>query len=336
MPGSYIKNQKAQPVNIRTNGSNTQSIKAGVPGSAAVGGNSTGRGFDPLGLLRNWVFGATHQENRNQGNTYNNNPVEQKNQKYVTTGYSGKTQALGGTEQALDTRSLRPNGIYNPYLSGQKKSVTSDPSSNIGPVNFNAQRNTNAHPMATTANPYTITDAQTGNTGGFNGNISTEGNTNVGLSAIRIPNVATYASGADLATTDKTNTINQTQNKFSTDLPMQRQAFSKAAKKVSWQVADHVHAAIPPTDPRWNMKQNLYQKALQSEDPLIEIQNNPQLKPSQQFMQQKGANITQLMNYDSFNGNFQENHIQGFKESSILPFVLIAGAIGVIFVLRRK
>jgi len=333
---SYIKNQKAQPVNIRTNGSITQSVQAGVPTKAAVGGNATGRGFDPLGLLRNWVFGSSGQLNQNQGNTYNNTPVEQSNQKYVTTGYSGKSQALGGTEQALDTRSLRPNGIYNPYLSGQKKSATSDPTSNIGQVNFNAQRNTNAHPMTTTINPYTITQAQTGNTGGFNGNISIQGNTNVGLSAIRGSQINAIASGEQLSTTDKTNTINQTQNKFSTDLPMQRQAFSKAAKKVSWQVADHVHAAIPPTDPRWNMKQNLYQKALQSEDPLIEIQNNPQLKPSQQYMQQKGANITQLMNFDAFNGDYQGNEIQGFKESSMLPFVLLAAGVGVFLVMRRK
>ena len=333
---SYIKNQKAQPVNIRTNGSITQSVQAGVPQKAAVGGNATGRGFDPMGMLRNWVFGSSGQINQNQGNTYNNTPVEQSNQKYVTTGYSGKTQALGGTDQSLDTRSLRPNGIYNPYLSGQKKSVTSDPTSNIGQVNFNAQRNTNAHPMNTTINPYTITQAQTGNTGGFNGNISIQGNTNVGLSAIRGSQINAIASGEQLSTTDNTNTINQTQNKFSTDLPMQRQDFSIAAKKVSWQVADHVHAAVPPTDPRWNMKQNLYQKALQSQDPLIEIQNNPQLKPSQQYMQQKGANITQLMNFDAFNGNYQGNEIQGFKESSMLPFFLIVGAIGAFIVLRRK
>ena len=332
---SYIKNQKAQPANIRTNGSNTISIQAGVPTKPAVSGNSTQRGFDPLGLIRNWVFGATHQENRNQGNTYNNNPVEQKNQKYVTTGYSGKTQALGGTDQSLDTRNLRPNGIYHPYKTGQPKGVTPNPTANIGQSNFNAQRNTNAHPMNTTENPYTISVAQTGNTGGFNGNISIEGNTNVGLSAIRSPHINSIASGTE-PLTNTTNTINQTQNKFSTDLPMQRQAFSKAAGKVAWQVADHLHAAIPPTDPRWNMKQNLYQKAMQSEDPLIEIQNNPQLKPQQQYMKQKGANITQLMNYDSFNGNFQENHLQDFKESSVIPFVLIAAGIGAFFILRRK
>ena len=190
--------------------------------------------------------------------------------------------------------------------------------------------------MTTTLNPYTITNAQTGNTGGFNGNISIQGNTNVGLSAIRGSQINAIASGEQLSTTDNTNTINQTQNKFSTDLPMQRQAFSKAAKKVSWQVADHIHAAIPPTDPRWNMKQNLYQKALQSQDPLIEIQNNPQLKPSQQYMQQKGANITQLMNYDSFNGNYQGNEIQGFKEFSMLPLVLLAAGVGAFIILRRK
>ena len=336
MPGSYIKNQKAQPVNIRTNGSDVKSIQAGVPSGPAVSGNSTGRGFDPLGLLRNWVFGSSGQMNQNQGNTYNNTPVEQKNQKYVTTGYSGKSQALGGTDQTLDTRSLRPNGIYNPYQIGQKKGVNANPNSNIGQANFNAQRNTNAHPLTTTENPYTITQAQTGNTGGFNGNISIQGNTNVGLSAIRGQQINAIASGEQLSTTDRTNTINQTQNKFSTDLPMQRQEFSTASKKVSWQVADHVHAAIPPTDPRWNMKQNLYQKAMQAADPLIEIQNNPQLKPSNQFMQQKGSNITPLLNYDAFNGIFGGNEMQTTKESNYMPFIIAAGALGGLFILGRK
>ena len=84
------------------------------------------------------------------------------------------------------------------------------------------------------------------------------------------------------------------------------------------------------------MKQNLYQKALQSQDPLIEIQNNPQLKPSEQYMQQKGANITPLMNYDSFNGNYQGNEIQGFKEFSMLPLVLLAAGVGAFIILRRK
>ena len=336
MPGSYIKNQKAQPVNIRTNGSDVKSIQAGVPSGPAVSGNSTGRGFDPLGLLRNWVFGSSGQMNQNQGNTYNNTPVEQKNQKYVTTGYSGKSQALGGTDQTLDTRSLSPNGIYNPYQIGQKKGVNANPNSNIGQANFNAQRNTNAHPLTTTENPYTITQAQTGNTGGFNGNISIQGNTNVGLSAIRGQQINAIASGEQLSTTDRTTPINQTQNKFSTDLPMQRQQFAQASKKGSRQLADHIHAAVPPTDPRWNMKQNQYQKAMQTEYPLIEIQNNPQLKPEQQFMQQKGSNITQLMNYDAFNGNYQENIMQGFKESSVLPFVLIAAGVGIFIMLRRR
>jgi len=263
---SYLKNQKAEPVTIRTQGSQTKSVQAGLPSRPAVGGNSTGRGFDALGMLRNWVFGATHQENKNQGNTYNNVPVHQSNQKYVTSGYSGKNQALGGTDQALDTKNLRPNGIYNPYQIGQKKGVNANPTANIGQANFNAQKNTNAHPLDTTDNPYTITQAQTGATGGFNGNISTQGNTNVGLSAIRVPNLDSYNSGTQ-PLTNTTNTINQTQNKFSTDLPMQRQEFSKASKQVGWKVANQIHAAIPPTDPRWNMKQNLYQKAMQAEDP---------------------------------------------------------------------
>jgi hypothetical protein len=299
-------------------------------------GNPTNTGSDVMGTLRNWFFGSIHQENRNQGNTYNNNPVEQKNQQYVVSGYSGKTQALGGTSEAQDPKqNLRPNAIYNPYLTGQKAGVTSSPNANLGQVNFNAQRNTNAHPMATTANPFTISQAQTGNTGGFNGNITIQGNTNVGLSAIRGQQVNEIASGT-VPMTNTTNTINQTQNKFSTDLPTTRQEFSKASQKVGWSVANKIHAAIPPTDPRWNMKQNLYQKAMQAADPLIEIQNNPQLKPSDQFMQQKGANITPLLNYDAFNGIYQGNEMQTVKESSIIPYIIAAGAIGAVFILGRK
>jgi hypothetical protein len=298
-------------------------------------GNPTNTGAGVMGMLRNWFYGSSYQENRNQGNTYNNNPVEQNKQNYVVSGYSGKTQALGGTSEELDTRSLRPNGIYNPYLTGQKAGVTADPNANIGQVNFNAQRNTNAHPLSTTSNPYEISAAQTGNTGGFNGNISIQGNTNVGMSAIRGQQNNAIASGT-VPLTNTTNTINQTQNKFSTDLPVSRQEFSSASKKVGWKVANKIHAAIPPTDPRWNMKQNLYQKAMQSADPLIEIQNNPQLKPKEQFMQQKGSNITPLLNYDAFNGIFNGNEMQETKESNIMPFIIAAGAIGAVFILGRK
>jgi len=298
-------------------------------------GNPTNTGAGVMGMLRNWFYGASYQENRNQGNTYNNNPVEQNKQNYVVSGYSGKTQALGGTSEELDTRSLRPNGIYNPYLTGQKAGVTADPNANIGQVNFNAQRNTNAHPLSTTSNPYEISAAQTGNTGGFNGNISIQGNTNVGMSAIRGQQNNAIASGT-VPLTNTTNTINQTQNKFSTDLPVSRQEFSSASKKVGWKVANKIHAAIPPTDPRWNMKQNLYQKAMQSADPLIEIQNNPQLKPKEQFMQQKGSNITPLLNYDAFNGIYNGNEMQETKESNIMPFIIAAGAIGAVFILGRK
>jgi hypothetical protein len=162
-----------------------------------------------------------------------------------------------------------------------------------------------------------------------------QGNTNVGLSAIRGQQVNEIASGT-VPMTNTTNTINQTQNKFSTDLPSTRQEFSKASEKVGWKVANQIHAAIPPTDPRWNMKQNLYQKAMQAADPLIEIQNNPQLKPSDQYMQQKGANITPLLNYDAFNGIFQGNEMQTTKESNFIPFIVAAGLIGAYFILGRK
>ena len=85
-----------------------------------------------------------------------------------------------------------------------------------------------------------------------------------------------------------------------------------------------------------NMKQNLYQKAMQSADPLIEIQNNPQLKPKEQFMQQKGSNITPLLNYDAFNGIYNGNEMQETKESNVMPFIIAAGAIGAVFILGRK
>lgn len=332
---NFYQNQKAQPANIRTNGSNTISIQANVPNKPAVSGITTSRGKDTISLLKNWVFGTAGQINQNQGNTYNNTPVEQKNQKYVTAGYSGKVQALGGSDQSLDTKNLRPNAIYNPFKIGQKAGVTSSPTKNIGQLNFNSQWNTNANPLMNTANPFVITQAQTGITGGFNGNITTIGNPNVVPSASKIPNVSVYASNTQ-PLTGTTNTINQTQNKFSTDLPIQRQAFSAASEKVGWHVAEHIRAAIPSTDPRWNMRQKLYQKALQSEDPLIEIQNNPQLKPSQQYMQQQGSNITQLENYNAFTGNYTENLMQGIKENPMLPFGLIAVGIGAFFLLKGK
>ena len=323
-------------VHPRPEGSTIQSPQPTTTEQPQNFGNPTNTGAGIMGMLRNWFYGSSYQENRNQGNTYNNNPVEQKNQKFVVSGYSGKTQALGGTSEELDPNlSLRPNSIYNPYLTGQKAGVTSSPNANLGQVNFNAQRNTNAHPLATTANPFTISKAQTGNTGGFIGNISIQGNTNVGMSAIRGRQNNELASNT-VPHTNTTNVINQTQNKFSTDLPVTRQEFSQASKKVGWKVANKIHAAVPPTDPRWNMKQNLYQKAMQAADPLIEIQNNPQLKPSQQFMQQKGSNITPLLNYDAFNGNYQENIMQGFKESSVLPFVLIAAGVGIFIMLRGR
>ena len=159
-------------------------------------------------------------------------------------------------------------------------------------------------------------------------------------SAVQNPafqNLSNLYSGGDEFGADQTSTINQTQNKFSTDLPMERQAFTEASQKVSWKVASQIHAAIPPTDPRWNMKQNLYQKAMQAADPLIEIQNNPQLKPKEQFMQQKGANITQLLNYDAFTGNIQgDNTMNAVKTSNYMPFLLLAAGAGVFILLRRK
>jgi|TARA_R110002020_G_scaffold283203_3_gene498959 hypothetical protein len=322
-------------VHPRPEGSTIQSPQPTTTEKPQNYGNPTNTGAGIMGMLRNWFYGSSYQENRNQGNTYNNNPLEQKKQNYVVSGYSGKTQALGGTSEELDTRSLRPNGIYNPYLTGQKAGVTADPNANIGQVNFNAQRNTNAHPLSTTTNPYEITMAQTGNTGGFNGNITIQGNTNVGMSAIRGQQNNAIASGT-VPHTNTTNTINQTQNKFSTDLPVTRQEFSSASKKVGWKVANKIHAAIPPTDPRWNMKQNLYQKAMESADPLIEIQNNPQLKPADQYMQQKGSNITPLLNYDAFNGIFGGNEMQDTKESNYMPFIIAAGALGAVFILGRK
>ena len=153
----------------------------------------------------------------------------------------------------------------------------------------------------------------------LNGNISIEGNTNVGLNA-------------------KSSRAGSRSYKFSTDLPMTRQAFSKASEQISWKVGSNIKAESPVTDPRWNMKQNLYQKAAQVDDTLILIQNNPQLKPEQQYMQQQGSNVTQLEPLDSFAGIFgQDNTLDNIKQSSMMPFVLVGLAgLGAFMVLRSR
>ena len=86
------------------------------------------------------------------------------------------------------------------------------------------------------------------------------------------------------------------------------------------------------------MKQNLYQKAAQVDDTLILIQNNPQLKPEQQYMQQQGSNVTQLEPLDSFAGIFgQDNSLDNIKQSSMMPFVLVGLAgLGAFMVLRSR
>ena len=84
------------------------------------------------------------------------------------------------------------------------------------------------------------------------------------------------------------------------------------------------------------MKQNLYQKAAQVDDTLILIQNNPQLKPEQQYMQQQGSNVTQLEPLDSFAGN-QDNTLDNIKQSSIMPFILVGFAgVGAFMILRSR
>lgn len=319
-------------------------------------------GFQQItSAINNAIFGAHHQKPTNDGDTYNSGtPIKQTNQKFVTGGYSSKQAQQEALKKAMqESASKNPDawsragassatinaavsGSYNPYRpyqAGQQAAVISSPAANISQSNKNAQNTTNAHPYGSiTQNDYVISETQAGTSGGFNGNISIEGNTNVGLDAIRIPNLETYASGGIQTDTDTSATINQTQNKFSTDLPMNRQSFSKASEKISWKVGDHIHAAIPPTDPRWNMKQNLYQKATQAEDPLIEIQNNPQLKPSRQYMQQQGANVTQLETLDTFSGNYEKDHtLDSIKESKNMPYLLVAAAVaGFLFLRGRK
>ena len=69
---------------------------------------------------------------------------------------------------------------------------------------------------------------------------------------MRMPNLDRFASGSE-PDPNHTSTIHQTQNKFSTDLPMDRQAFSKANEPHYWKVGSNSKAASPVTDPRWNM-----------------------------------------------------------------------------------
>ena len=263
-----------------------------------------------FGSLGSQIFGANNQIPTNDGDTYQSGePIRQKNQKYVLTGYS-EEQANLAKQKALQSARARYSQSFT--RQSQREALTG------------------------VENPY-LTSMQTGNTGGFNGNISIEGNTNVGLNAIRMPNLERYASGAE-PDPDHTSTINQTQNKFSTDLPMTRQAFSKASEQISWKVGSNIKAESPVTDPRWNMKQNLYQKAAQVDDTLILIQNNPQLKPEQQYMQQQGSNVTQLEPLDSFAGIFgQDNTLDNIKQSSIMPFILVGLAgVGAFMILRSR
>jgi len=361
---SYSRSNKAQPVNIRTNGSNVQQNKASTTEKPQNFGNPTNFGADLVQNVSNWFFGTNQQKNQNQGNTYDNTPVEQTNQKYVTKGYStpkdpAKEAALkaamqksaakypeawakAGVSKTNITRAIQGTNLeYRPFQTGQPKgNVITSAGANLSPASVNQQKTTNAQPEDTTFNPYVIGQNAAGITGGFQGNTQTTANPNVVPSAIQNPafqNLSNLYSGGDQFGADQTSTINQTQNKYSTDLPMERQAFTEASQKVSWKVANHIHAAIPPTDDRWNMKQNLYQKAMQAADPLIEIQNNPQLKPKEQFMQQKGANITQLMNYDAFTGNIQgDNTMNAVKTSNFMPFFLLVAGAGVFLLLRRK
>ena len=65
------------------------------------------------------------------------------------------------------------------------------------------------------------TNANFGNTGGFNGNISIEGNTNVGLNAIRMPNLDRYSTNQAEPDPDHKSTINSISRYFQTDLQVQ-------------------------------------------------------------------------------------------------------------------
>ena len=306
-----------------------------------------------FGSLGSQIFGSNNQIPTNDGNTYQENPIRQKNQKYVLTGYSdqqanlAKQKALQSARarysQSFSRQSQREalTGVNNPYLpykQTQAATAISSPQANLSQRNVSRQVNTNAHPYgAITENDFILTASQAGNSGGFNGNISIEGNTNVGLNAIRMPNLERYTNQIE-PDPDHTSTINQTQNKFSTDLPITRQAFSKASEQISWKVGSNIKAESPVTDPRWNMKQNLYQKAAQVDDTLILIQNNPQLKPEQQYMQQQGSNVTQLEPLESFSGIFgQDNTLDNLKQSSMMPFVLVGLAgLGAFMILRSR
>ena len=346
-------------------GNRSYSNKATPPSKPAQSGNSTSQGFNPIEAIGSFIFGSNQQQNQNQGNTYNNTPVEQKNQKYVVSGYSDKTKYGGFASKEAQERALAaamqksasrfsgawakagvPKHIisasiqYKPYGAGQQGAVSnSSPNQNVGQANIHNQSSTNAQPIPeTTDNPYIITNGQAGLVGGYNGNTNTVDNVNVVPSAqnAALSSLAGLYVNAELKDGAQTSTINQTQNMYSSDLPLDRTDFSKAAETVSFQSHDTGNAMNPATDSRWNMNQGLYQKALQHEDPLIIMQQNPRINPNNQFMQQQGDNITPLNNYDAFLGNFQGNEAQKFKESNLLYPVLLIAGVGAFIILRSK
>ena len=222
-------------------GNRSYSNKATPPSKPAQSGNSTSQGFNPIEAIGSFIFGSNQQQNQNQGNTYNNTPVEQKNQKYVVSGYSDKTKYGGFASKEAQERALAaamqksasrfsgawakagvPKHIisasiqYKPYGAGQQGAVSnSSPNQNVGQANIHNQSSTNAQPIPeTTDNPYIITNGQAGLVGGYNGNTNTVDNVNVVPSAqnAALSSLAGLYVNAELKDGAQTSTINQTQN----------------------------------------------------------------------------------------------------------------------------
>jgi hypothetical protein len=347
-----------------TNSGSTPQNKAYIVNAPTNYGNQTPASPKNARPQGNQFFKQGTQTPSNQGNSYSN--ITQFWQQYQSgkvspEGSYGKmaTNALGGTSQASTppTTQDRPKTIkdfvtlpmsakgfdstwgYKPYAETQGGQLIVNANKNLSQASRAQQATAGALPSW--ARQY---QSLTGYnlSGGFQGSLKTKDNPEV----LAVANPYTVdktpqpvTTGAGMATT-----IDQNQNQYSTDLPMTREDFSAAAMDVQFRVADYIEANVPPTDPRWNMKQGLYQKAMMAADPMMEIQANPQLAPSQRYMQQLNDNIVQLPEYDAFGtkpvttpANSFGTTLDKIKQSPYLPLILFgAGAILLFSIIFRK
>ena len=107
-----------------------------------------------FGSLGSQIFGANNQTSTNDGNTYQENPIRQKNQKYVLTGYNPKNKQTLAKQKALQSARARYsqsftrqsqrealtgiNNPYQPYKQTQAATAISSPQANLSQRNVSS------------------------------------------------------------------------------------------------------------------------------------------------------------------------------------------------------